>query len=114
MNGWQPIETAPHEDEWVLVYYGGAAVEMINGKPFLKSADGRCIFLEPGTGCTVHDHKPRQCQAFDCRSLAYQWQKLNRAERREIRRKCGETVDRIMEAGKARMNETLDKRRDTE
>ena len=31
--------------------------------------NGDCIYLNRETGCTIHDKRPLNCRAFDCRAL---------------------------------------------
>lgn len=36
-----------------------------NNKPVLTShQDGTCIFFQPETGCSIHEHKPDVCRAW--------------------------------------------------
>lgn len=39
------------------------------GLMLAKRSDGACFHLGPN-GCTVHEHRPRACRLYDCRSLA--------------------------------------------
>lgn len=47
------------------------------GQPYLirqRASDGYCVHNDPeGRGCTVHDHRPRVCRSYDCRSDPRVW-----------------------------------------
>lgn len=45
-------------------------------QPYLlaKDADGQCRYLERATGgCTVYEHRPAMCRAYDCRHDRRVW-----------------------------------------
>lgn len=45
---------------------------MVKGQPRLEAnKDGNCIYLGEHC-CTIHEHRPMQCKAFDCRNLYQQ------------------------------------------
>lgn len=61
------VRIMPHEDasQWQTVahpYQAGARM-------LAHNANDDCVYLGP-SGCTIHDHKPEQCRAMDCRNLA--------------------------------------------
>lgn len=38
-----------------------------------RQEDGRCIHLDGSCGCTVYEHRPLPCRAYDCRSDKRIW-----------------------------------------
>lgn len=80
----------------------------LTGKPVLalqRQADGSCVYLERGVGCTIHDRAPLICREFDCRRFV---QRVGKEERRAML-KAGIGSRRVYQAGFDRLH-TLDRR----
>ena len=71
-----------------------------SGVLVLEETDGGdCIYLKDG-GCSVWEHRPAMCRAFDCRR---HFQSFTRPERRRLM-KQGIAAREIFEAGRARLH----------
>lgn len=67
--------------------------------PILDSTEnGDCVYLEDG-GCSVWEHRPAMCRAFDCRK---HFQSFTRPERRRMV-KAGIASREVFDAGRARL-----------
>ena len=71
---------------------GGAVILM-------DAENGDCIYLENGK-CSVYEHRPAMCRAFDCRDM---FRSLSRAQRRRMVRD-GTGSEEIFDAGRARLH----------
>ena len=64
-----------------------------------ETESGDCIYLQDG-GCSVWEHRPAMCRAFDCRK---HFQSFTRPERRRMV-KDGIASRDIFDAGRARLH----------
>jgi len=73
----------------------GAWVKALAHKP----NGGPCVYLG-ADGCTIHDHAPTQCRAFDCRLYYLDLMAKPRPERRRELR-ATYSAEELFEAGRA-------------
>lgn len=97
------IVLLPEEGDLEVLYETQTVVNPLTGKDakaLLQTATGDCIYLKDH-GCSVYDHRPVICKAFDCRRYFLDFH--TREERRRAMRNG--TVDpAVIRAGAARQS----------
>jgi Fe-S-cluster containining protein len=66
------------------------------------AANGDCIYLDRETGCTIHETKPTQCRAMDCRAYPLIWPTKSKF-RKAAGRACS---PKVWQAGRSRLAQT--------
>ncbi len=77
----QAVFLIPEDGDDPAIYDTMPARNPLTGTPGLRlrhKPNGECVYLDE-RGCTIHDHAPVICQAYDCRA---QYLRMPRAVRR--------------------------------
>jgi len=69
---------------------------VMNGTPFLKSENGRCLFHDKN--CTVYDDRPLICRKFPFRKDGHMSEKCS--QRQDFSARVGRKIIKFMQMGK--------------
>jgi Fe-S-cluster containining protein len=95
------IVLIPEEGDLAAIYETQDVLSPLTGHPakaLLQTREGACIYLGDG-GCTIYDHRPVICKAFDCRRYFLDFH--TREERRRAMR-TGMADPAVIRAGSTR------------
>lgn len=98
-RNWQAIVLMP-EDIGRYPYDTVQPLQCSDLPPMLKhTEDGSCIYLGVD-GCTIWEHRPTLCRAFDCRGAFLLWERQPAAEKAGDAMHCAD----VLAAGAARLH----------
>lgn len=97
------IVLIPEEGDLADLYETQDVVNPVTGHPakaLLQTRDGACTYLGDH-GCSIYEHRPVICKAFDCRRYFLDFH--TREERRRAMR-MGMVDPKVIQAGAARLS----------
>lgn len=92
----------PEDGDDPAQYRTTAIPHPLTGRPVLmlaKAADGNCVYLDPASGCTIHDRAPAVCRTFSCADM---YQRMGAARLRRLVQE-GSCTAEVVDMGRKRL-----------
>lgn len=93
----------PEEGDEPWRYQTEMRMNPLSGRPVeavKQRADGACVYLDVGQGCTIYEHRPVICKEFDCRRLYLKMP----ADIRKRMARADPHSKRLLDAGRERVH----------